>query len=188
MKTLLSFGNAKLLKDNIATFGLPAGECCPFAGECRKWCYASKGRYKFKVVAAKRQYNLACSMEEPFVEAMCDEIQGFHVEYVRIHDSGDFYSKEYLNKWIEIAKASPKVLFYTYTKSFPLFEGVELPSNFIVIGSEGGLYPVPSKYPVAKVFDKAEDVPLGWYVGNESDAGVIGHIQGGGKQIALIKH
>ena len=35
---------------------------------------------------------------------------------VRIHESGDFYSIEYVEKWDNIAKQLPQVKFYAYTK------------------------------------------------------------------------
>ena len=42
---------------------------------------------------------------------------------IRIHESGDFYSLQYLRKWVEIWKnlEDENVLFVFYTKSFPFF-------------------------------------------------------------------
>ena len=42
---------------------------------------------------------------------------------LRIHESGDFYSVQYLRKWIEIWEnlEGEPVLFVFYTKSFPFF-------------------------------------------------------------------
>ena len=58
--------------------------------------------------------------------------------HVRIHDSGDFYSIAYLNKWVDIAKANTDVIFYAYTKSIKFFvNGLLLPKNMKVIFSEG---------------------------------------------------
>ena len=51
---------------------------------------------------------------------------------IRIHESGDFYSREYLEKWLEIARhfeTNPRVVFACYTKSLPFFVGVNRPSN-----------------------------------------------------------
>jgi hypothetical protein len=64
--------------------------------------------------------------------------------HVRIHDSGDFYSIEYLLKWVDIANTNKEVIFYAYTKSIPFFKGtfqgkpiIKVPDNLKIIFSEG---------------------------------------------------
>ena len=59
------------------------------------------------------------------------------VDYLRVHDSGDYYSRAYIAKWIEIARRNPNVKFYSYTKSIPLFKEIDLPDNYDIIYSEG---------------------------------------------------
>jgi len=58
--------------------------------------------------------------------------------HVRIHDSGNLYSIDYLNKWIQIAIDNKYVIFYSYTKSIKFFiDGLKLPKNLKIIFSEG---------------------------------------------------
>jgi len=57
---------------------------------------------------------------------------------VRIHDSGDFFSEEYLGGWITLAERFPQILFYAYTKEVKLFESSVLPNNFLYVYSLGG--------------------------------------------------
>lgn len=60
---------------------------------------------------------------------------------VRIHDGGDFFSDEYLLAWIDIARRTPDVLFYAYTKEvsrFRLIAEGHAPQNFRWIFSMGG--------------------------------------------------
>lgn len=57
---------------------------------------------------------------------------------VRIHDSGDFFSREYLVGWIGLANMFPEILFYAYTKEVALLRTVDLPDNFLVVFSMGG--------------------------------------------------
>lgn len=59
---------------------------------------------------------------------------------VRIHDSGDFYSDEYLEAWLGIAREVPDVLFYAYTKEVSRFRRVVVdpPRNFRWLFSMGG--------------------------------------------------
>lgn len=60
---------------------------------------------------------------------------------VRIHDSGDFYSEQYLYLWFAIAADNPKVLFYAYTKEVAMLKqhGNKAPINFRWLYSTGGL-------------------------------------------------
>lgn len=59
---------------------------------------------------------------------------------VRIHDSGDFFNAEYLATWVRIARATPDVLFYAYTKEVLMFKAYGgFPSNFRYLFSTGGL-------------------------------------------------
>lgn len=62
------------------------------------------------------------------------------IRIFRIHDSGDFFSQEYFNAWIETAKKRSDILFYAYTTSLPYWASQieELPSNMRLIASKGG--------------------------------------------------
>ena len=57
---------------------------------------------------------------------------------IRIHDSGDFFSREYFEAWVEIAKKTPWALFYAYTKEVSMTKEFTLPDNFVLIYSMGG--------------------------------------------------
>jgi len=60
---------------------------------------------------------------------------------VRVHDAGDFFSDEYLRAWLEVARQTPDVLFYAYTKEVRRFRAIaepEAPENFRWLFSLGG--------------------------------------------------
>jgi hypothetical protein len=59
---------------------------------------------------------------------------------VRIHDSGDFFSRDYLAGWQEIAKRNPHILFYAYTKEVAMVKDADLnpDSNLLICYSMGG--------------------------------------------------
>lgn len=61
---------------------------------------------------------------------------------VRIHDSGDFFNKDYYKDWINLAWAFQHILFYAYTKEVALTEElkteVNWPPNLLTIYSMGG--------------------------------------------------
>ena len=150
---LLGDSNTKLKKTSkhfdvkIYNFNIPAGNdkltgkiTCPFADECLQFCYAKKGMYRFSNVERALSTRYELSKQDNFVDLLSNELAGKRTKkplYVRIHDSGDFYSPAYLDKWLAIAERFPNVRFYAYTKSHDFFRGLELPENFDVIFSEG---------------------------------------------------
>jgi hypothetical protein len=155
MKTqnLLGNGNTKLQKTakefnvRIFNFSIPAGNdkksgkiTCPFAGSCLKLCYAKRGMYRFGNVERALTKRYEASKEDNFVQTITDELAKVKKDkqiYIRIHDSGDFYSPSYFNKWLTIARLNPSVRFYAYTKSHSFIRGIELPENFDLIFSLG---------------------------------------------------
>jgi hypothetical protein len=154
MENLLGNGNTKLKKTakefgvKIFNFSIPAGNdkasgkiTCPFAGSCLSLCYAKKGMYRFGNVERALTKRYEASKKDDFVERIDTELskvkKGKQV-YVRIHDSGDFYSPTYFAKWLEIARLNPSVRFYAYTKSHSFIRGnFNLPDNFDLIFSLG---------------------------------------------------
>jgi hypothetical protein len=128
----------------LMNFGIPAYKSasgkltCPMADECVKFCYAKKGAYVWSNVkpAFEKRYEL--SKTDKFVESMNDEIRRKKPDFVRVHDSGDYYSRAYLNKWIQIAKDNPNVKFYSYTNMVQLTKEVQLPDNYDIIYSDSG--------------------------------------------------
>lgn len=147
--------NSELRPDGIYNFSLPAFgvrlndgrtmNVCPNAGVCASYCYARNGTYNFSNVKAAHIRNLELTLDHPetFVQEMIEECSKPKMKgkYVRVHDSGDFYSIDYLMSWIQIFKACPDVVFYAYTKEVSLFKRViepDCPSNFKYLYSLGG--------------------------------------------------
>jgi len=64
------------------------------------------------------------SLKDDFVERALGELNKEDIKYVRIHASGDFYSEEYVDKWYDIVKAKPSILFLAYTKTRRLKESL----------------------------------------------------------------
>ena len=135
---------SKALGLRVFNFGIPAYKSasgkltCPMADECVKFCYAKKGAYIWSNVkpAFEKRYEL--SKTDDFVEAMNAEIRKKKPDYVRVHDSGDYYSRAYLHKWIEVAIHNPDVRFYSYTNMVKMMLNVSLPDNYDIIFSDSG--------------------------------------------------
>lgn len=163
-------GNAKLKRDAIANFSLPAGLTCPGAGACnRGFCYAQIGNYVRTNVIRRQVENFLASKRHYFVDIMLDRIFRIKgLEYVRIHDAGDFYSDDYISKWCEIIKEAPRVKFYAYTKSYTHFDLVSLWSleNMNLIQSIGSKNDSLIDYskPHARIFTSLEALNEAGYV------------------------
>ncbi len=185
-------GNAKLQKTSgngfgrVIGYGIPPDfdfevdgsnfNTCPGALACRAVCYAKQGAYNWPATKAARQRALESTLSQSFVDdAVADLKRMRGVGVVRIHDSGDFYSQTYLDKWVAIARAFPNIIFYAYTKSVTLdFTGI--PENFRVTFSLGGKYDsqVDLSKPHSRIFTTHEDMERAGYVdGGKSDAPAI---------------
>jgi hypothetical protein len=182
-KTKLVFGkgNAKLEK-TTATFSLPAGHTCPAANLCKSMvnritgkitdgpniqfrCFAAAAENMFPNVRNGRWNNYDKLAACRTVASMADLIQRSiprKSKMVRIHASGDFFSQDYFDAWLTVARAMPDLIFYAYTKMLPLWIRRKnvMPSNFRLVASKGVKYDnliVPNKMRCAHVvFSEAD--------------------------------
>lgn len=163
-KLKLTFGNGNAKIDSkIITFSLPAAITCPFAKDCKAkvvlinnkrklirdknakfQCFAAASELLFKNTFLARRYNLKLLRRAKTVDRMTDLIMRSlpnNFDKCRIHVSGDFYSKDYLQAWINVAKRLPQKTFYAYTKSVPFIVEKKklIPSNLVITCSMGGL-------------------------------------------------
>lgn len=144
----LSNGNKKL-KSNantaFAIWNLPAQKTCPFSTAlCRDLCYAKKAERVYPNCLQCRERNLNASKQADFVGDMIVLINRKISAkknrnkkiVVRVHESGDFYSREYAEKWLDIARyfevREKRVVFMAYTKSIVFFDGLTIPANFVI--------------------------------------------------------
>ena len=130
--------NVRLFNFSIPAYKSETGKVtCPMAGKCIQFCYAQKGFYKLSKIYSEAK--LQITMQDNFVELMNKDIKDKKAEYIRVHDSGDYYSKEYLNKWLEIARQNPGIRFYSYTNNVTMIKKIkDLPTNFDFIFSDSG--------------------------------------------------
>jgi hypothetical protein len=116
VRALLQRGNTKL-GEGIYTFSLPPVATCPGASPaCRRECYALRGHFRFQRRAYRRC--LAESKAEGFAARVIGEIRRRWAGCVRIHVAGDFYSADYVRKWVAVARACPQTRFFAYTRSW----------------------------------------------------------------------
>jgi len=141
MKKTSLENNTKIFNFSIPAYKTKSGKItCPFAKDCIKYCYAQKGNYtRFPMIQQLMEKKYELTKQNNFVELMTNEIKKKKAKYIRIHDSGDFYSIKYLQKWVDIATQNKDVIFYAYTKSIKFFTDnkINKPKNLKIIFSEG---------------------------------------------------
>lgn len=183
-KLTFSTGNTKLLElarsknCKVTSFDLPAGYTCPAADECHSFadkitgkitdgsnckfrCYAAsmEARYSASRKAHWRNFEaiVACKTSDKMAELILSELP-IDVKIVRIHASGDFFSKKYFMAWIKVAQARPDIQFFGYTKILPYVKS-DKPVNFRLQYSYGG-----------KMDSKVNCEPTTYVVKNIADA------------------
>lgn len=176
----LSDGNTKLKKDGIWSFNLIPIVHCPMAGACKSYCYATVGQQAFRSGVLRRARAFLATQHPDFVAKMADEVAKAvrkGAKAVRIHDSGDFYSYDYMLAWFEIAAQFPNVKFYAYTKMVGLvkqaYKAGLVPSHFRLIQSLGGLADsrIDQSLPHSRIFSSLDELLAAGYMdASESDA------------------
>jgi hypothetical protein len=150
---MLATKNTKL-GNGVVSWNLPAKSTCPGASEaCKAVCYATKGFHVFKIVKRSQERNKKLWRSKEWVDTMVQHITKRYksIKAVRIHSSGDFYTKTYIQKWISIVKRCPWVKFYAYTRSWMdpklkplLIQLSRLPNMFLWFSGDHSM-PAPPK-------------------------------------------
>jgi hypothetical protein len=156
-------GNAKIAHPYLS---LPAGYTCPFAKDCKSrvqddketgrpklrtfgdyTCYAANQEKTFPNTRKRNMSNFDLLKTCKGVDEMVSLIKRsivyyfpFGVPVFRLHESGDFFSQDYFDAWVEVANEMPNTIFYTYTKSLKFWVNRinVIPSNLKLNASVGG--------------------------------------------------
>ena len=163
-----SKGNAKLGTKTLI-FNLPAGKTCPGAMFCKSFavvdtngkrriqdtehtefrCFAASSEVQYDGAFYNRANNLATVVDylrvgvDHAAEQISVALNHFktrNTKLVRIHESGDFFSLDYLQAWVKVAQMNPNLKVYCYSKSLEFFINQELPENFYLTASYGGKF------------------------------------------------
>lgn len=166
----LKFGNANskleklqnLLQEKVVTFSLPSGFACPGALDCLAFANRHNGKItdgketKFRCFQASGEalypslrnmvwHNFELLKNCADSAAMANLIQGSLPKFFkvcRVHIGGDFFSQNYFDAWLVVARTNPSKIFYAYTKSlnFWLYRLKDIPANFVLTASRGGKF------------------------------------------------
>jgi len=121
---------------------------CPGAGECQLICYARKGGYRMfpaSSMSAAQALNFLVNDPAGYMAMFDREVKAVDAKakangiklLVRIHDAGDFFSKEYYNLAMDVARNNPDAKFYFYTKMGEIATDTSAPPNVVSQFSSG---------------------------------------------------
>jgi hypothetical protein len=168
---------------------------CPAAGDCAKACYACQGTFMFKssMIAHARNLQFYLNSPETLKAQLIKELSGRrNLRAFRVHDSGDFFNKEYALWWFDIMNSLPDIKFYAYTKQVHMFKNVlkgQIPKNFTIVFSYGGKLDHlidPKKDRHSRVFSSLKELKAAryWDTTEDDENAAIKHR----RKIGLVYH
>lgn len=104
----------------VFAFNLPSPKTC----KPTKWCAANCYAQSIHLNKLRREERYEISLSKEFPGLVIGEIKKKKIKLVRLHSTGDFYSKNYIKKWIKIAQNCPNTLFRTSTRRRDLTQDI----------------------------------------------------------------
>lgn len=202
-----SKGNSKLGK-HIYNISLPSGFTCPSALDClskadkvtgkitdgantKFRCFSASQEAVYKPVREQRwfNFNLLAGKSLDTMKELIKKSLPEKASVIRIHVGGDFFNETYFKAWMNVAKETPSVVFYAYTKSLNFWVNnlADIPSNFKLTASFGGKHDeliAKHNLKYAKVvYSVDEATQLGLDIDHDDS-----HAYNGDKSFALLLH
>jgi len=144
-------------KNQVKCLDLPAGYTCPCANLCYAYsdritgkltkgdsciftCYATKAESQYPSVRKARWFNyellLNCTSDTEILNLLQLSLPK-NLKYLRLHSSGDIFSKKYFKALCQLAKNNPELVIFGYTKILN-YVTADKPDNFKLVYSYGG--------------------------------------------------
>lgn len=144
----------------VYTWNLPSGFTCPAANECLAYadrktgkikngqnqtfrCYsATTERYPAVREKAWKNFEAVKGKTPAEVEKVLSDCFPKKATAIRIHAGGDFFSQDYFDGWLLVAKNHPTIEFWAFTKSLPFWVARldQIPKNLCLQASYGGIH------------------------------------------------
>jgi len=104
---------------SLPSFSLPVITTCPGKTPfCEAYCYGLKGFFTMQQIKDVNDRRLDATLKDDFADIIVNEVIKTKAPAFRLHVIGDFYSVEYVEKWISIADRLPRVAFFGSTRSW----------------------------------------------------------------------
>ena len=100
-------------------------------------CFSASQEVVYGTVYDQRKYNFDLLRQTEDKAGLISESLP-DCDIVRVHVGGDFFSLDYFNAWMDVARNFQDRLFYAYTKSLPYWIKSDIPDNFKLNASKGG--------------------------------------------------
>ena len=125
----LVMGNKKIEK-NTGIFSIFNRITCLNCKDCVCSCYANKDLRYPTVYDRRLLYTNMAYTNTSYLESLLNKqiakASKKGMEFVRIHESGDFFSQAYVDMWTRVLKNNPSVKGYFYTKVDNVFNFQDL--------------------------------------------------------------
>jgi hypothetical protein len=162
----MSNGNSKTGK---ACLNIAFPTCvCREDAPCREGCYANKGCQQISKVQAAYYRNLRLYNDDPdnFFEQIYCKVKFSGLPKVRVFDSGDLPSYDFLERLVDVCKKTPDVKWMMFTKKYEIVneyidKNGDLPDNLNVLFSAWHkLWEVPNPHNIGVAYVDFNDKSL----------------------------
>lgn len=181
VKICISAGNRKI--GRVMNVSNAPVITCSNCAECMFYCYDIKAVLQYRNVVDARARNTALLFEDrdEYFRRIDDAISRRHKnKFFRWHVSGDILDADYLARMVDIARAHPDFVFWTYTKNYHIVNRycqrrggrVAIPENLSIMFSEWRGVPMnnPYHFPEFSVVFKDDAIkPAGHYCPGNCD-------------------
>lgn len=131
-------GNSKIDK-NTGIFSIFNGITCLNCKDCAGSCYANKDLRYSSVYDRRLIYTNMAYCNTSYLETLLNEQiereSKKGMEFIRIHESGDFFNQNYIDMWARVLENNKNVKGYFYTKVEHVFNFNELCKNANMVNS-----------------------------------------------------
>ena len=177
----ISKGNRKI--GRVMNVSLAPVLTCANCSECKMLCYDIKAVLQYRNVTDARARNTALLLEDrnEYFRRIDAAISRRRLhKFFRWHVAGDIVDRDYLARIVDIARAHPDFVFWTYTKNYAVVNEycktrggrVAIPENLSIMFSEWRGMPMVNPYGFPEfsvVFKDDEHKPTGHYCPGNCD-------------------